>query len=220
MAKLKITNTDSSGQIHDKSVSPTLVNGFNVGGTGGNTSQTGSQIQPQVKIGSAGATTGSILAQKGRKEFRVYDGSTVGSCTLVNLATPTAADTMSIQIDTAALTTARANAMVASGASTTAYITNFTYAGPGALAVGQVVTGTGATGTVTINAVSSSSNITVTYASQTFANVASSTFYTTLNASRITNRFVHDFGTATTNPVKYRYHLAEPDSTFVKVRSA
>jgi hypothetical protein len=222
MAKLKIAKTNSvSGQIVDAYVSPTIIDGNHVGGTGGLTSITGKQIQPTVKIGANSASTGSIEFQKGAHKFRVTDGTNVGTCTLVNLATPTASNTMSIQVNTAVLTGASANAYVASGASTSAYVTGFTVAGPVALAVGQVVTGTGATGTVTITAINGAGNVTVGYTSQTFANVASGTFNTTVYASRITNKFVYDFGSDVAgNPNKYRYRLATPDSTFVQVASA
>jgi len=216
MAKgLKITKTEAAtGQIHDRYTSSQYINSAYVGGTGGLTSQTGRQIAPRVKIGSNAEAAGSIDQQKGAHKYRVTDGTNIGTCTLVNLATPTAADTMSIRVDTATLTSGLANAYVASGASTSAFVTG-TFAGPVALAVGQVVLGTGATGTVTITAVNSTSNVTVGYTSQTFSNVASGTFYTTVYASRITNKYVRDF-----NANQYRYHLAEPDSTFVKVAYA
>ena len=231
MAKLKITNTDSSGQIHDRYVMQTQIpdgSGIYVGGTGGNTSQTGRQIQPTVKVGSASATTGSILTQKGRKEFRVYDGSGVSTCTLVNLATPTAADTMSIQVNTATMSGATVRSYTAS-TSTVAYVTGFTLAGPVALTAGQVVTGTAFTGTVTIGSVVSSSNIALSYTSQTNANLSGVAVSTTVYASRISNKFVHDFGTdgylSTSiaggyNPNKYRYHLSGPTDTFVEVKYA
>jgi hypothetical protein len=99
MAKLKIAKTNSvSGQIVDAYTSPTLISGNHVGSVGGILVQAGPQIHPQVKIGSASATDGSILFQKGAHKFRVTDGTNVGTCTLVNLATPTAANTMSIGI--------------------------------------------------------------------------------------------------------------------------
>ena len=68
------------------------------GGVGGLTSLSGNQIQPTVKIGSASAASGSIIAQKGAHKFRVTDGTNTGTCTLVNLATPTVVNTMSIGI--------------------------------------------------------------------------------------------------------------------------
>ena len=227
MSKLKIEKTNN-GVAVDAYVSPILVNGAHFGGTGGDTSQSGNQLQGTAKVGSNSAASCFIIKQKGTHRFRVQDASAnKGDCTLVNLATPTAPNTMSISVNTAVLTNASANAYVASGASTSAYVTGFTFAGPVALAVGQVVTGTGATGTVTISAVNSSSNVTVAYTSQTFANVAAGTFNTTVYASRITNKFVYDFGSDGSlsssiaggyNPNKYRYRLAAPNSTFVQVQ--
>jgi len=238
MAKFNIQQTSVDGIVHDRYQSPVLVGGFHIGGVGGNTAQTGQQIQPMVKIGSNSATTGNIIAQKGSHKFRVTDNANppnVGKCILANIATPVVANTMSIAVNTAVLTTAAANAYVASGASTSAYVTGFTVAGPVSLAVGQTITGTGATGNVYITAINSASNVTITYTSQTFSNVASGTFNTTVYASKINSKFVWDWGTdgnrnTTTgtntfyasgyNPNRYRYHLAAPTSIFVQVASA
>jgi len=219
MAKLKITNTDSSGQIHDRYTSQQYINGAFVGGTGGLTSQVGRQIQPTVFVTGGSSQTGSIIAQKGRKSFRVTDGTLTGDATLINSGT-LAAGQMNLFITTSALTAVTANAMVVSGASTSAYVV-YTAAGPVAPYVGQVVTGLSTvTGAVTVTAVNATGNVTVGYTSQTFANVAAATANVGVYASRITNKFVHDFGTATANPIKYRYHLATPDSTFVQVAYA
>lgn len=103
MAKLKIAKTNSG--IHDAYTSPTLISGNHIGGVGGIVSQAGPQIHPQVKVGSASATDGSILRQKGTHKFLVTDGTNKGICTLVNLATPTAPNTMSIGIVLANSTT-------------------------------------------------------------------------------------------------------------------
>ena len=240
MAKLKITH-NNNGTPTDAYVSPTLVGGVHFGGTGGNTTQTGYQIQPTVKIGTNSATTGNILFQKGSHKFRVSDNASpnnVGTCTLVNIPTPTASNTMSIQVNTAYLGGANANAYVSSGASTSAYITYnvsnlAAYSGP---TVGQFVFGTGATGNVTVTAINSTvggvGNITVSYPSQTFANISyltNTTINTGFMACRITNKFVYDFGSdgnlsdninGSYNPNKYRYHLAGPTTTFVQVASA
>ena len=99
MAKLKIANTNSvTGQVVDSYTSPTLISGNHIGSVGGITSQVGPQIHPQVKIGTHAATDGSILCQKGAHKFLVTDGTYTGICKLVNLATPTVANTMSIGI--------------------------------------------------------------------------------------------------------------------------
>ena len=65
MAKLKITQTDTSGQIHDRYTGPESINGTYVGGTGGLTSQTGRQIQGQSYVVGSSSQQCSILAQKG-----------------------------------------------------------------------------------------------------------------------------------------------------------
>ena len=244
MAKLKITH-NNNGTPTDAYVSPTLVGGAHFGGTGGVTTQSGYQIQPTVKVGSNTATTGNILFQKGSHKFRVSDNANpnnIGTCTLVNLPTPTVPNTMSIQVNTASLGGANANAYVSSGASTSAYITYNTanlnaYSSP---TVGQFVFGTGATGNVTVTAINATvgsvANITVTYASQTFANLTyltNTTISTGFMASRITNKYVWDFGSDGSlndnisggfNPNRYRYHLSAPTAAttgqFVQVASA
>lgn len=239
MAKLKITKTPTGGgQVVDSYVSPTLVNSTHVGGTGGSTSQSGFQIQPAVYITGGSQTTGSILFQKGAHKFRVTDGTYTSTCTLVNAQKSNlAVGQMSLQINTAYLTISNANAYVASGASTSAFV-RYTATGPVTPYVGQNIVGLSTvTSPVTISAINGAGNVTVTYASQTFANVANSTANVVSYASRITNKFVYDFGndsytidgengtvstyyTSGYNPNKYRYHLASPDSTFVQVNRA
>ena len=106
MAKLKIASSTSVTNVNypqpapgDAHVSPTQVNNNYIGGTGGLTSQTGQQIQGQTYVVGASSTTGSILAQKGAHKFRVQDDNgNIGTCKLVDLGTPTAANTMSIGI--------------------------------------------------------------------------------------------------------------------------
>jgi hypothetical protein len=232
---LKITQTDSSGQIHDRYTGPEVINGAYVGGTGGLTSQTGRQIQPTVKVGTNGATTGSILAQKGAHKFRVTDGTNTGTCTLVNLATPTAASTMSIAVTLNTITEANIVAANVAGGATVTYVNYSTanIAGPNALKVGATLLGfTGNASTATITAINATvgalANVTVSIAgnvaAQNYANITN-----TVYASRITNRYVSDFGSDGSlsdsiaggyNPNKYRYHLATPDSTFVQVAYA
>jgi hypothetical protein len=148
----------------------------------------------------------------------VWDGSSAGVCSLVNRFTPTANDTMSIQINTALL--GSANVASTGGAQTYTYVTWATanVAGPVTPAAGMTLTGTGITGNVTIATVSTVAglaNANVTISSQT----VSAQDFTDINMSvcayRITNKFVHDFA-----GTKYRYHLTTPDSTFVEVVSA
>lgn len=110
MAKLKISSTPTGGgQQVDMYTSPTLISGNHVGSVGGIRTQPGPQIAPQVKIGSASVATGSILRQKGAHKFLATDGTNTAICTLVNLATPTVANTMSIGIILANATVLRAS---------------------------------------------------------------------------------------------------------------
>jgi hypothetical protein len=220
---LKITNTDSSGQIHDRYTRSTYINGAYTGGTGGNTTQTGRQIQAVAKIGSAGtAGNTSIITQKGAHKFRVYNATDkFGTCTLANIATPTATNTMSIRVDLNELTGNITAANVAGGATQT-YVTyaTSTLVGPRALAAGDWILGFAS------SSISSSYGAKVTSVNSTVGglgnvtvavngNVATQTAQTLTNtryATRITNDNVYDF-----NGNRYRYRLAVPDSTFVRV---
>jgi hypothetical protein len=222
MAKLKISNTDSSGQIHDRMIAANTAARL-VGGTGGNTSQAGRQIQAVAKIGSSGtAGNTSIITQKGAHKFRVYNATDkFGTCTLANIATPTATNTMSIRTDLNELTGNITAANVAGGATQT-YVTYATSSlvGPRALAAGDWILGFAS------SSISSSYGAKVTSVNSTVAglgnvtvavngNVAAQTAQTLTNtryATRITNTDVYDF-----NGNRYRYHLAVPDSTFVRV---
>ena len=285
MAKLKITKTEAGGQIHDRYTGPESINSAFVGGTGGFTSQTGRQIQPTVKVNSAAATTGSIIAQKGSRKFSVADENTVqdedilkgktyrissvsgtnweqfgaginpntndiftatiagaaavvdngtvqhvGTCTLVNQATPSAPNTMSIQLTLQTIVGANVLAANVPGGATSTFIT-FTagnVTGPIATPpVGSTIVGfTGNADSVIVTAIISAGNVRVS----TIGNVAAQntvSVSTIAYASKITNRFVWDYGTDSVsnnnggyNHNKYRYHLAPADSTFVKVAYA
>lgn len=220
---LKITHTDTRGQIHDRYTRPTYINGAYTGGTGGNTTQTGRQIQAVAKIGSTGtAGNTSIIAQKGAHKFRVYNATNgFGTCTLANISTPTATNTMSIRIDLNELTGNVTAANVAGGATQT-YVTYATASlvGPRALAAGDWILGFtsssissiyGAKVTSVNTTVGGLGNVTVAVN----GNVAAQTAQTLTNtryATRITNDVVYDF-----NGNRYRYRLAVPDSTFVRV---
>jgi len=220
---LKITNTDSSGQIHDRYTRSTYLNGAYTGGTGGNTTQTGRQIQAVAKIGSAGtAGNTSIITQKGAHKFRVYNATNgFGTCTLANISTPTATNTMSIRVDLNELTGNVTAANVAGGATQT-FVTYATASlvGPRALAAGDWILGFasssissiyGAKVTSVNSTIGGLGNVTVAVN----GNVATQTAQTLTNtryATRITNDNVYDF-----NGNRYRYRLAVPDSTFVRV---
>jgi len=218
MAKLKISKT-YSGVTIDANVSPTLVNGFHVGGTGGNTTITGQQIQPTVFITGGSQLTGNILHQKGAHKFRVWDGTRVGTCTLANTGTLVAGQ-MNLLINFAAITSANlAAANVVTGA-TSSYVTFATanVASPQGVVVGHQIVGfTGNAATAYVTAINPTvaglANITVSVA----GNVAAQTTNVTESAyaSRITNKFVYEF-----DGDKFRYHLTTPDATFVQVPSA
>jgi hypothetical protein len=224
MAKLKITNTDSSGQIHDSFVMQTQSGGAYIGGTGGNTNQTGRQIQAVAKIGSAGtAGNSAIITQKGIRKHRVYNATDAfGTCTLANIVTPTATNTMSIRVDLSELTGNIAAANVAGGATAT-FVTYATSSlvGPAALATGDWIIGFASSSissygakVTAINATAfggTLSNVTVAISGNVAAQSAQ-TLTDTRFASRINNKYVHDF-----DGNRYRYHLAAPDSNFVRV---
>jgi hypothetical protein len=299
MAKLKITKTRTGALGYEASatimvdryaMTTQIPTGTYVGGTGGFTAQTGRQIQPTVKAGAAGATTGSIIAQKGAHKFLVSDEnagntivagkeyriSTVGTtdwtafggpaiattndffsainsgtatgsgqvqnvavCTLVNLATPTAANTMSIVCTAANVSNANIGNIGANLSlnRTTAYLTwnaGDVVGGTANFEIGQTINliNSGVTGAVTIAAVTSSSNLTISTVAQTIS--ANTTAFTaTFQASKISSKYVFDFlngGTAESsstggftganNPNRFRYHLAAPTDTFVQVAYA
>jgi hypothetical protein len=244
MAKLKITQTNSVQNVTypqaiatDRYISPTLVGGVHVGGTGGKTSQSGLQLQPTVYVKGASQATGSILAQKGAHKFRVTDGTNTGDCVLTNAAT-LAGGQMNLQINTAQL--GFANVAAQGSASTFTYVTWATanVAGPVNPAAGQILFGTGISGLVTIQSISTSgglANANVAFTSQTVSAQPNTTINAGAYASRVTNKFVYDFGndgnmdstngtvtyyTSGFNPNKYKYHLATPTSTYVQVASA
>ncbi len=232
MAKLKISKSYGGGVI-DANVSPTLVNGYHVGGTGGNTTVGGQQIQPNVFITGGSQLSGNIIAQKGSHKFRVWDGTRVGTCTLVNSGT-LAAGQMNILININTITSANLAAANVAPNATTTYVTYSTanIAGPVTPGVGATLFGfTGNAATATITAVNATvgglANVTVSIT----GNVAAQTVNITNSAyaSRIRNKHVYDFGSdgqlaaniaGGYNPNRYRYHLAPPDSTFVQVASA
>lgn len=216
--KLKITQTNSvSNTTVDAHVSSTQINGGYIGGTGGLTSQDGSQIQAQVYVTGGSSTTGSILRQKGMHKFRVTDGTNEGTCTLVNSPNLSSGQ-MNVLVTLNGTDANIAAANVAGGATSTyiTYDTRSSVTGPVVTPrVGDYIIG--ATGTVAVaqvTAVNSASNVTVA----TTGNVLGQTGVTiTTNtyAKKITNRFVSDF-----NDAKFRYHLDTQDATFVKVQNA
>lgn len=256
MAKLKIAKGPSGADLNanyiqggtaqevDRYVSPIKVSGNYIGGVGGLSSLASPTIDPTVKIGSNAAAAGSILAQKGIHKFRVTDGTNYADCKLVNLPTPTVANTMSIMITLATITSASlAAANVAGGASST-YVTwtGTDVTGPVATPrVGDYITGITGGNIATyaqVTAVNTTTNVSIAVsgniASQSSLSISDVTF-----ASKINNKYVWDFSTdgspiTTTsgsgftgtgyNPTRFRYWASNPASgatgSFVQVATA
>ena len=192
-----------------------------IGGTGGLTSISGTQIRPNVYVTGGSATFGSILAQKGKSKFLVTDGTYTGQCTLVNIpAANLSAGQMSIGVDTATAV-GNANSFVG-GATTYAYVTfaTSTLAGVSTPAAGQYIRGTGLTGNVIISSYSANTttglaNANVAFNSQTVSNVAATTFFIGGFAARLSNKFVTDFDSN-----KWQWTTTAPTSTTVRIPGA
>ena len=215
MAKLKITtlitNPDGSTVENDQYVSPTVINGTHFGGVGGNTNLPGRQLRIKFYDGST-LQNGYIIFQKGDRKFRVNTAANTGTTTvtLVNLQSQelSVANTATIVCNVATMAGANVANIGAniSNNRTTAYVTwtAANVAGYATPVVGYQLTGTGITGNVTITAINSSTNVTVSCSSQTISS-AQGTVTETLNLKNITNKFVTDW-----NNVKWRYRFSAP----------
>lgn len=220
MAKLKIqktyTNPDATTTTVDSYVSPTLITGNHIGGTGGNEDQTIPTIACSFLRDVGGAVdTGYILFQKGMRKFEVNNTSEANTtiATLVNslAADLTAANTMVIRATLADISGANVANIGTGGGSYTdnrafAYVTwiagNVTgYATP---TVGYQIEGTSLTGNVTIVAINSATNVTVSCATQTVS-AEQATIEQTFAASRISNKYVWDWSNN-----KWRYWFSNP----------
>jgi hypothetical protein len=215
MGKFKIQKSATVNQYADA--------GNVIGGTGGLTSITGTQIRPNVYVsGASAATYGSIKQQKGRAKFLVTDGTYTGVCTLQNLPNANLSSTqMSIGVDTAYITYANVNA--AAGSQTYAYITYLTanVTGPKAVAAGDYIRGTSITGNVIVNTVTANTttlqtNANVTFSSQSVSNVNNTSgLYVGGYAARLSNKFVRDF-----NGNKFQWTFGNPTATTVRIPGA
>jgi hypothetical protein len=215
--KLKITHNDGAT---DKQVSPILIGGEPIGGTGGLTSQTGSQISPQVYCTGGSQTAGSILRQKGARKFYCTDGTRSQTLTLVNNPTLAAGQmNILINLNTAAANIAAANVAGGAISTTVTYDTRTTVTGPVPFPrVGDYVIWTSPSANigsvVQVTAVNGTTNFTI----GTVGNVAASTgtvLTTSTYATRITNRRVTDY-----NSRQFFYRLAVPTTTYVQVSAA
>ena len=218
--KLKIAHLDADGRLHDLHVSPTLVNGSRIGGTGGLTSITGQQIQPQVFVTGGSSTTGSIITQKGARKFRVTDGTLTGTCTLVDNPNLSAGQmNILVTLNTGAANIAAANVPGGATSTTVTYDTQTAVTGPVSFPrVGDYLIWSSPSANVAAVAEVTAVNGTTNFTIATTGNVANHTgvtLSTATYANRISNKFVIDF-----NDIKFRYHLAAADSTFVRVQSA
>lgn len=227
MAKLKIASVDTSGQVHDRFISPTLINGNHYGGVGGATSITGLQIRPTVFLTGGSALSGSIKAQKGAHKFRVTDGTRTGTCTLTNgIESALTAGQMNLWANICIIPSATmASANVAGGATSATVTWSSTPIGPvatprvGDYLVGFSSSSIGASG-ARVSAVNNATSVTIT----TTGNVAAQTVLANAMTlvSRIDNKYIHDFisdgqldsSSATQtyyangyNPTKFRYVL-------------
>jgi hypothetical protein len=211
MAKFKIQKDTYVNQGFDSSAV--------IGGTGGLTSISGTQIRPNVYVTGGSLSLGSILAQKGKSKFLVTDGTYTGQCTLVNIpAANLSAGQMSIGVDTATAV-GNANSFVG-GATTYAYVTfaTTTLAGVSTPAAGQYVRGTGLSGNVIISSYAVANglaNANVAFSSQTVSNVAATTFYIGGYAARLTNKAVLDYDNN-----EYFWTFSAPTSTTVRIPGA
>jgi hypothetical protein len=211
MAKFKIQKDTAVNQGFDSSAV--------IGGTGGLTSISGTQVRPNVYVTGGSLALGSILRSKGRSKFLVTDGTYTDICTFANLpAANLSAGQMSIGVDTS---TAVGNANVYTGGATTyGYVTfaTSTLAGVSTPAAGQYVRGTGISGNVIISSYAVANglaNANVAFSSQTVSNVAATTFYIGGYAARLTNKFVTDFDNN-----KWQWTFSAPTSTTVRIPGA
>ena len=231
MAKLKIqktyTNPDATTTTVDTYVSPTTINSNHIGGTGGNEDQTVATIACSYLKSAGGSVenTAYILFQKGFRKFQVNNTAETDTttATLVNslAADLTAANTMVIRTTVATLAGANvANIGTGGGGYTNnrafAYVTwtsaNVTgYATP---SVDHQIVGTSLTGNVTIVAVNSATNVTVSCATQTVS-AEQASVSETFAASRITNKYVWDWSNT-----KWRYWLSTPYTDGASVLSS
>ena len=239
MAKLKIQHTytgapgfqASATIVEDSFVSPIQINGTNIGGTGGDTSQTVPTIRINFLRDTGGAVdTGYIITQKGSQKFEVNNSANANT-TVVSLVNRqaselTAANTATIVANTMIITGANlANIGTGGGGYTNnrafAYITYATanVAGNSSPGIGYQFTGNSGflTGNVTVVAINSATNVTVSCATQTVTANTTGRLQVTnqFNVKRISNKFVLDWANE-----KWRYYLGQPFSSGAAILSS
>jgi ribosomal protein L27 len=223
MAKLKISktpsgNTGTGATRTDRYTGPETITSNGVtghpGSVGGIYTQAGAQIHAQVNTGN-GRTDGSLLRAKGEHKFLCTDGTTQKTCTLVNNNTLTSGQ-MNVPVYTG---TFSGNIADTIGAQTYSYlhyqVSSLVGAAP---TVGQVIhnVGQSITGTVTVTAINATvggyGNVTIGFSSQDGDPPSGNyTMETGFYASKLTNRWVWDFGNDGHGyRNKYRYWSQSP----------
>jgi len=239
MAKLKIQHTRTGAPgfeagatiVEDSFVSPTQINGTNIGGTGGDTDQTVPTIRIRfLRAVGAALDTGYIITQKGSQKFEVNNSSDANTTvvSLVNLQSSelTAANTATIVANTMIITGANlANIGTGGGGFTNnrafAYITYATanVAGNSSPGIGYQFSGNSGflTGNVTVVAINSATNVTVSCATQTVTANTTGRIQVVnqFNVKRISNKFVLDWANE-----KWRYYLGQPYSSGAAILSS
>lgn len=228
MAKLKIQHTYTGANattiVTDSFVSPTKINGTNIGGTGGDTDQTVPTIRISfLRAVGAALDTGYIITQKGSQKFEVNNSSDANTSvvSLVNRQAGelTAANTATIVANTMIITGANlANIGTGSGSFTNnrtfAYINYATanVAGNSSPGIGYQFSGNSGflTGNVTVVAINSATNVTVSCTDQTITANTTGRIQVVnqFNVKRISNKYVLDFDNE-----KWRYYLGQPFSS-------
>jgi hypothetical protein len=195
-----------------------------IGGTGGNTGITGTQLVVYANVNTTPAyhsvRTAFVIAGRGKGRFLVNDGTDSGVCTLTNLlSAELVSGQMSVQANTNFI--AKANLRATTGSATTvAYLTYSTanVAGVTAITTGTRFTGTGLNGNVVVGNVTVNgllANATVNFSSQIVSNVSGQDMSTSVYAARIDNKFIRDF-----DGNKYLWSFNTPTSSTVQLLGA
>jgi hypothetical protein len=190
-----------------------------VGGTGGDTGITGTQLTTWANINDS-IRTAYVVAARGRNTFLVNDGGNVGVCSLTNLLhQELVKGQMSVQVNTNFIGKANINATTGS-ATTFAFLTFSTanVAGVTPITAGTLITGTAINGNVTVASISTNgllANANLSFSSQTVSNVSGQDISTSIYAARIDNKFIHDF-----DGNKYVWSFNTPTASTVQLPGA
>ena len=230
MAKLKIskTPTGNSGTgttRTDRYTGPNQITSGSVTGypgqVGGVYTQAGAQIHAQVNTGN-GPTDGSLLRAKGEHKFLCSDGTTKKVCTLVPSCVPDGGPgQVSVPVYTSQF---QGNISDTAGAQTSAYLrylVSSVQSSTSAFKVGAAIHNVGQSinGNVTITAINATvglyGNVTVNFSLQDGDPPSGNyTMQTGFYASKLTNRWVWDFGNdGYGNRNKYRHWSQLPTTS-------